>query len=169
MTPTNIHYYDIQKNWRKLKPWFDEGYIIETAHKEMEDYSEGKAETYGFPYRPKKLTKDWKVSDYDGCDWRFSDPGLGRPGRKPKYWDWVCHGACHWVNNVGMLVASFALPKYDWRIVQSDLHTTVWDGKDTLFDLNFLALGVSPEDAWELAAEQPDSIIQPINLVPLHY
>lgn len=163
MTDTPKTYYDIQKNWRKLKPWFEEAYIIETAYEEMEEYNWAKSDDWGFTYNPKPFDYSIRPSDYDGMDWRCD-----KPGRKPKYWDWACAGACHWVNNIGMLVAKFALPKHDWRIVTSNKHTTVWDGKDTLFDLNFLALGVSVERCWELASQQEDSEILPVGLVPLH-
>jgi hypothetical protein len=34
-------------------------------------------------------------------------------------------------------------PNRIWHIVTSDEHSTVWDGKKTLSDMNFLALGVT--------------------------
>ena len=37
------------------------------------------------------------------------------------------------------------------EIVTTRKHSTVWDGAETLFDINFLALGVDPDEAWELA------------------
>ena len=30
-------------------------------------------------------------------------------------------------------------------------HSTVWDGDETLFDINFLAMGIPPDEAWRLA------------------
>ena len=33
----------------------------------------------------------------------------------------------------------------------SQKHSTVWDGAETLFDINFLALGVDADEAWRLA------------------
>ena len=164
-----MEFYDIQKNWKKLKPHFMDKKTMLFAWSEMEAYSENKSELYGFGYKPRPFSDDWRPMDYDGCDWRYSFSGEGKPGRKPKYWEWVCHGACHWVNNVALLIAKSSLPESNWRIVQSDKHTTVWDGKDTLFDINFLALGVSPEDTWELAANQPDSERLPIGYIPTHH
>ena len=51
-------------------------------------------------------------------------------------------------------VAGFAArvePNRSWRIITSDEHSTVWDGKDTLFDFNFLALGVTAAECFDLA------------------
>ena len=56
------------------------------------------------------------------------------------------------------MVAQVAMPDRPWRLVSSaKTHTTVWDGAETLFDTNFLALGIDPNEAWEMAAKQPDS------------
>jgi hypothetical protein len=44
-------------------------------------------------------------------------------------------------------------PKREWRIVTSDAHSTTWDGAETLFDFNFLALGIEPDEAWALASK----------------
>jgi hypothetical protein len=48
-------------------------------------------------------------------------------------------------------LVSLAEPERPWRIITSDKHSTVWDGKRTRFDLSFLALGVSPQECFELA------------------
>ena len=69
----------------------------------------------------------------------------------PRFWDYVKHSACHWLVNFNLRLVTLAEPKRRWRILTSDLHSTVWDGRNTLFDLNFLALGVSPEECWDLA------------------
>jgi hypothetical protein len=37
--------------------------------------------------------------------------------------------------------------------VTAQKHSTVWDGAETLFDINFLALGVDPDEAWRLASK----------------
>ena len=38
-----------------------------------------------------------------------------------------------------------------WRITSSSKHSTVWDGNETLFDLNFQAMGISPNECFSLA------------------
>ena len=38
-----------------------------------------------------------------------------------------------------------------WRILQSNQHSTVWDGEEMLFDFNFLAFGVDPQRCFDLA------------------
>jgi hypothetical protein len=36
--------------------------------------------------------------------------------------------------------------------VSSQKHSTFWDGAQTLFDINFLTLGVDPNEAWRVAS-----------------
>jgi hypothetical protein len=106
---------------------------------------------------PQEFTSDLRPKDYETCDWRWN---CGRRGRHPAFWDFVCHSACHWVNVVAFLVAQKALPQYDWQLASSDLHTTVIDLKSMmLFDPNFLAIGVSADEAVAMALHQPSSEI----------
>jgi hypothetical protein len=45
-----------------------------------------------------------------------------------------------------------AEPTRPWRILSSHRHSTVWDGENTLFDINFLGLGVSATECFKLAS-----------------
>jgi hypothetical protein len=95
-----------------------------------------------------------KPAEIDGCDWRFFDgEGNLRRGRPPAFWDYAIHASCHWIVNFELRLAELVEPKRPWRIVTSQKHSTVWDGAETLFDANFLALGVDPDEAWSLANE----------------
>ena len=107
-----------------------------------------------------------RPSRFDSCDWRFM---RDRPGPAPAYWEFACHRACHWTANLSLFVAMKAEPKCQWRLVTSQKHTTVWDGKNTLWDTNFSALGVPPDEAWELAAHEPDSEHLAIGEYMLHW
>jgi hypothetical protein len=90
--------------------------------------------------------------DADGCDWRWYDgEGHSRRGRQPAFWDYVVHSGCHWVVNFNLRLAERLEPKTPWRIISSQKHSTVWSGDDVLFDCNFLALGVDPDEAFTLA------------------
>jgi hypothetical protein len=42
-------------------------------------------------------------------------------------------------------------PNRMWRIITSPEHSTVWDGDETLFDLNFQAMGLSPQECFHKA------------------
>lgn len=158
-----MKYYPIQNRWQKLKHFYLSSEAAEIWFPEMEAFQESKCEDNNFPFRPKEFTNDLRPRDYDGCDWR-----LGHRGRQPHYWDFVCHAACHWVVSLHLWVAEQAEPDRDWRIVSANTHSTVWDGEDTLFDGNFLALGVDADEAWELASKQKDSRILPVGELMLH-
>jgi hypothetical protein len=45
-------------------------------------------------------------------------------------------------------------PKKPWRIITSEDHSTVWDGNDTLFDFNFQAFGIDPNECFDLAFDE---------------
>jgi hypothetical protein len=47
-------------------------------------------------------------------------------------------------------------PKRPWRITTSDKHSTVWDGRETLFDFNFQAFGI-PADQCFAHATDPEA------------
>jgi len=161
MSPT---YYPIQKRWRRLGPIFRSPMVAAIWHPDLELYAQQRAEDYGYQHRPRPYTPELLPQDYDSCDWRWS---CGRRGPSPAHWAWVTHSACHWLVGLNLFVAQRAEPGRAWRIVTSDKHSTVWDGEQTLFDNNFLSLGVPAAEAWELAADQPDSQELPVGL-PLH-
>lgn len=152
---SRLRYVDITKHWRKIK------LHILTANSEgiwrsnMKDYAIQRAENYKYKIRFRH--KDYKTpSDFDSCDWRY----CGHVGRRPEYWQWVCHSACHFLVDLNLFVADQSFPKFKWRIVThdgrnpNDSHSTVWNGdcdSPLLFDMNFLALGVPAKDAWTTA------------------
>ncbi len=47
-----------------------------------------------------------------------------------------------------------------WRIISSDKHSTVWDGDRTLFDMQFSALDIDPDECFRLALHE--GIVLPI-------
>ena len=61
------------------------------------------------------------------------------------------HAACHWLVNFNLALAMLVEPKRQWRILSHPRHSTTWDGKNTLFDFNFLALGVPASEAFQMA------------------
>ncbi len=160
-----MQYFPIQKRWRRLRPIYEHDAVTATWYDDLCAYLCQKAEEYGFKPSYPKLTSELKPKDFDSVDWRSNRT---KRGRRPAYWDYVVHSACHWVVSMHLHVAKIAYPKIPWRIVTSDKHSTVWDGDETLWDGNFMALGISADNAWELAAKQPDSEIWAPGKMMLH-
>jgi hypothetical protein len=85
--------------------------------------------------------------------------------------NYVAHGACHWLVNFALRLAMLAEPDRQWRIITSNGHSTVWDGRDTLFEFNWQALGELPADCFHAAYEEelpPGKLLQgrsPLHLV----
>ncbi len=143
---SNLSYYPIQKRWGKLGPIFKSKESEAIWRPNMVDYLQQKASEHGFEYIDRPFY--WPRC-CDGCDWRCD-----HIGKMPAYWDFACHSACHWVVDMCLYVAITAHPEFQWRIVSSHKHSTVWNGcreLPVLFDVNFLALKVSVKEAWNLA------------------
>jgi hypothetical protein len=138
---TKMHYYDLQRNWtRKIVPHLNDEALNTILVRDFNNYCIGR---WNETFKPGQLPED-----VESCDWRDCS---GRRGRLPRYWSYVKHGACYWIVNFALCLASLAEPNTCWRIVTSDEHATVWDGRETLFEFNFQALGISAEECWQLA------------------
>ena len=84
--------------------------------------------------------------EFESCAWACE-----RRGRPAAYWQFVKHSACHWLVNANLKLAELSEPKRAWRILSGEAHSTVWDGVSTLFDMNFSALQVPPQEAFALS------------------
>ena len=160
-----MKFYPIQKRWKKLGPVYRSPEAKAVWLPEMMDYQRQRMADFGVTYAYPQDTPDLRPEDWESCDWRYSQ---GRKGPQPSFWSFVCHGSCHWLANLSLFVAQQVEPNRPWRIVTSGTHTTVWDGEETLFDANFVALGITPDQTWELAAGQEDSEFLPAGEFMLH-
>lgn len=147
----HARYVDIKKHWRKLAPLYKSSEAARIWRPCMEENIQWKAEDHGFDYRPQPDARAPK--DYECCDWRCD-----HRGKRPAFWDYVCHAACHWLVDLNLYVAFHAYPSTPWRILTAstkrDNHSTVWNGdlaQPLLFDANFLALGVAAHEALRIA------------------
>ncbi len=162
-----MKYFQIEDHWDELLPIYTCNQATEIWYNEMEAYGRGKDEDYGLTNcRTNPLTPELTPMDYDSCDWRLNineDGSCGPVIVRPEFWKYVCHSACHWLVNLSLFVAQQYTPEKQWRIVSGKEHSTVWDGEDTLWDANFLALGIDADEAWKLANDvhyQPNEYMQ---------
>lgn len=134
-----MKYYNVGKYWTKrIEPHVHDPEVRKVLNEDFHKFTMGK---WNKPYDTSKTP-----SHYESCDWQCD-----HRGKWPRYWKYVKHAACHWVVNFNLELAKRASPRREWRIVTSQKHSTVWDGKETLFDMNFLALGIDPDEAFKLA------------------
>ena len=146
-----MKYVDIQKRWKSVKKYYQSPEATAIWKSEMR--------LFGLTRPMWEPCEIHSVCQMDSCDWRY---GHGRKGPEPAYWSYVCHAACHWTCNLHLYVARHAEPKVPWRIISSHKHSTVWDGAHRLWDGNFLALGICPNEAFNLAYNQSDSLMLPV-------
>lgn len=146
---SKIKYFDIKKYWRRLKPIYQSAVTEAIWKLNMRDWQEQRSAGFGFNCKFDQ-SKYQLPCHHDSCDWRCD-----HRGRTPAFWDYVCHGACHFVVDMNLHVAMTAYPKIPWRIITQRNHSTIWNGSTTdpvLFDPNFLALNVTPVEAWKTAS-----------------
>lgn len=132
-----LKFYDAKKNWRKLKPFLNNKELIKILRHDFKIFVYGRWRAW--------FKKSQYPSDWETCEWNHAK------GRKPAYQRYVKHGACHWLVNFNLALAKLVEPDRSWRIMTSELHSTVWDGDKMLFDFNALALGTKPKHAFIMA------------------
>lgn len=134
----SMRYYNFIRHWTKrIEPHLANEELNKVLVKYFHKYTWGR---WRRAFLPGMTVEEW-----ESCDWRFEHKAPW-----PRYWKYVKHGACHWLVNFALKLAMLAEPKREWRIVTSDGHSAVWDGENTLFDLQYSALGVTAEDSWNI-------------------
>lgn len=133
-----MRYYDLKRHWRKVVIHIDTPVVQRVLVRDFNKLTYGK---WRKPFTPGR-----KPCEFENCDWQLS-----RRGRRPAYWAYVKHGACHFLCNFWLVTAEQVLPDRPWRIITSDKHSTVWDGDQTLFDFNFQAFGIEPDECFATA------------------
>jgi hypothetical protein len=130
-----IRYYNLRRHWTKrIAPHLGDRKLNAILDRDFRKYKRGR-------FRPGDLPIKFEQID---CL-------VGRPGPLPRFRNYVAHGACHWIVNFAIRLACLAEPDRPWRIITSDVHSSVWDGKHTLFEFNWLAYEVPPRECFEQA------------------
>ena len=141
-----MRFYDLKRNWtRKIVSHLGDETLNRILVDDFNKYTFGR---WAQEFKPGEFPHD-----YETCDW-----DLEHRGPQPPFWRYVKHSACHWLVNFNLRLAQLVMPQKQWRIITSDQHSTVWDGHGlvdqsvgTLFDFNFLALGVPPDQCFDVA------------------
>ena len=150
-----MQYYDLKRNWRRVRPHLADPEVAGVLVRDFNKYTFGRWE--------KEFLPGMVPHEFESCDW-----WCNHRGRLPAYWQYVKHAACHWLVNFNLELAQASVADRAWRIISSDDHSTVWDGATTLFDLNFLALGVSPAECYR-KARRTGEILKPGEHLTVHY
>lgn len=134
-----MRYYDLKRHWtRRIEPHLADAKLNDVLVRDFNLFTYGRwRQPFAYGQFPR---------EFESCDWCWD-----HRGPEPRFWRYVKHPACHWLVNFNLRLAQLVEPGREWRILTSDKHSTVWDGDRTLFDLNFLALGVPPDECFRLA------------------
>jgi hypothetical protein len=134
-----MRYYDLKRNWsRRVEPHLADPALNAVLVRDFNMF------TYGRWRKP--FTHGQFPRNFESCDW-----GWEHRGKEPRFWRYVKHAASHWLVNFNLRLAQLSEPGKPWHVVTSEKHSTVWDGNLTLFDFNFLAFGIPPDECFALA------------------
>ena len=146
----HMQYYAVQRNWRKIKRHLDNEEVNAILERDFSKFARGhmrfNPETRTWARLRGRFSRGMYPCEFENCDWRFEDRSERR-GPQPAYWRYVCWGASHWLVNYNLKLAQLVEPNREWRVL-TGMHSTVWDGEHTLFDLNYQALGIDPADCF---------------------
>lgn len=149
--PQGIEYYDLVKNWEKVKPNLGDPELKKVLARNMNKFTYGRRrEKFKYGNVPSEHDKGCEWQNWDDYDYVVQANGDVLYD-VPDFWEYVCWGACHWLVNFNLRLAQLVEPRRPWRILTSRRHSTVWDGDKLLFEFNFQALGIPPAECFELA------------------
>ena len=156
--PEKLRYYDLRRHWTKrIVPHLGDRQLNDILVRDFNRFTYGR---WRERFKPGDLP-----CHFESCDWHL----FHRPPH-PRFWAYVKHAACHWLVNFNLRLATLAEPKHSWRILTSDRHSTVSDGRRTLFEFNFLALGIGPTECFRLANETVLPVGKPLKVnLARHY
>jgi len=93
-----LEYYPLRRSWtRKIVPHLQEKKLNAILVRDFNRYTLG---MWNIFFRPGMLPEQ-----IDTCDWR-----LDKRRPYPRYWQYVRHGACHWIVNFALRLAMLAEP-----------------------------------------------------------
>jgi hypothetical protein len=136
-----ITYYNLSRKWHKIKPHLDDPRVVDTLVRDFHKFTFGRWKQH--------FTAGQYPREFETCLW-----DIDHRGRPPQWWKYVKHAASHWLVNFSLELAQLVEPTRKWRIITSDEYSTVWDGECTLFDFNFCAFGISPQECFESAYQK---------------
>jgi hypothetical protein len=142
VAPKDISYYDLKKNWtRKIVPHLGDQELNDILTRDFNSFTWGR---WRLKFGPNELPHDHET--FFGY--------FPERGRLPRFRMYVKHSAVHWLVNFNLRLAMLALPSHEWRILTSDSYSTVWNGYNLLFDLDWYGSDVSAKQCFAIANEE---------------
>jgi hypothetical protein len=140
-----MRYFDLKRHWtRRILPKLRDPLLNRVLTCAFKLYVEG-----AYPGRTYNPLTDTPIT-WCNVDLRNVRNGDGtlRRGKEPRYFAYVCFGACHWLANFELRLGQLVAPRLPWRILKGTKHSTVWDGDNLLLDFNYYAGGYHPADCF---------------------
>ena len=139
-----MKYFDLKQYWKRVKLCIQDAEAQRVLVHDMHKYRWG-------CNRKSRFTAGMTPMEADSSDWLCEWICENGYRQYPAYFNYCCHGACFWLVNFNLRVASLVLPDKPWHIVESLEHATVWDGDRLLFEFNYQAFGIPASKCFETA------------------
>jgi hypothetical protein len=133
-----VEYYDLKKNWQKVKPHIANPEVQEIMVRDFNKFTWGK---WRKEFKPGHVP-----TEFENSDWRWM-----RPRPQPEFWNYTKSAASLWLVNFSLRLAQLVEPDREWRIITSHFHSTVWDGKHVLFDFEYQAMRIPAKQCFATA------------------
>jgi hypothetical protein len=146
-----MQHYDFKKNWtRKVMPHLGDKKFNDLLFRDLNKYTWGR---WRYKSPPGTLP-----AGFVNIPW---GSGFTHRGPVPRYMQYVVYGACHWLVNGYLRLAMLVVPDRPWRIITGPEHSTVWDGQNMVFDINYYSQGVTAAQTYEVAREGDSEELEP--------
>jgi len=132
-----IRYYPITKMWSKIRPHLHSPFVQEILVRDFNKF------TYGRWKKP--FSQGMVPAMFEPRPWWS---GCELP--KEAWWHYTCTIADDWLLNFNLALATRVAPLERWRIIGCG-SSTVWNGFETLFDINRSLYEIPAQAIFEFA------------------
>jgi hypothetical protein len=152
-------FFDCVERWSEIEPHLGDAEFNRILNHDFNRMTWGRWRK-PFPSKERPYPASWE--GYNGHVGRY----LGPEGEYRKF---VLDLCCHWLVNANLRLAQLILPTREWRIIYSRQNHCVYDGHDTLFDLEGLALYGDAWLAYEFAVGLSGRQLAPGQYLPVKW
>jgi hypothetical protein len=135
-----MRHLNYSKYWPNARHLLNDKTYLDNAYIDTMSYIYDHEYKRNWPRDDRLLPGDWEGTGY-----------LHETRKRAEYWRFALLNACHFLTNNYLYLAQTFDPNRDWRIICNTRHSTIWDGADTIFDLQYGKINYSADQCYKTA------------------